>query len=340
MGAVASYGMRRRTVLSVFALVVLAVPAAVVGVDAIVRWTPVPDTGIAARIAAVPDLDAYLARREAAVAGVKRDLRKTIIWHDASQKAPTRIAIVYLHGFTASRREMSPVVERLADSLGANVFFTRLAAHGMTDGEAFGTVRPQAWMDDAREALAIGRRIGARVLVVGMSTGAVLAEQLAMESADSAAPAALILVSPNHAPANNLAWLAAGPLGRVVAKLVVGSHKQLVPDNAAHAYMTTQRYRSEGIVAMMDLVRFGQTIDVSRITRPLLTLYTRHDDVVRVDLIRERHARFGSPIKEIVDVPETTRHVLAGDVLSPQAVDPVVTLMLRFAQRALGVPPT
>jgi hypothetical protein len=64
----------------------------------------------------------------------------------------------------------------------------------------------------------------------------------------------------------------------------------------------------------------------------LLTLYTHADDVVRVDLIRSRHARFGSRIKKIIDVPEATNHLLAGDVMGPRAVNPVVDSILAFVR--------
>src|SRR5262249_45000757 len=152
-------------------------------------WKPRPSSA-AARVAAANDLEAYITAREDSVAGVKPAARKGIRWRDANHKTRTPIAIVYLHGFSATRAELSPVVEHAADSLGANVFFTRLAAHGRVDGEGFASVSPQQWIDDAREALAIGRRLGDRVVVIGTSTGALLAMELAAESHDTLAPAA------------------------------------------------------------------------------------------------------------------------------------------------------
>ncbi len=286
-----------------------------------------PDT-ISARVAAAPDIDTYLASEESAVPGVKPALVKGVVWHDAIAKSKTPLAIVYLHGFSASRRELSPVPERLADSLGANLFFTRLAAHGRVDGEAFATVTPQQWIDDAREAIAIGRRIGDRVIVVATSTGATLALEMAIEQ--RASIAAMILVSPNHEPKDARARFVSGPLGPTLARLIGGKYVGFTPTNAAHAKFWTPKYRSAGIPAMMDLVNHERSLDLSRITMPVLTLYTSKDVVVRTDLIRSRHAELGSTKKEIVDVPETTRHEMASDALVPQAVDPVLTRMLRF----------
>jgi len=283
------------------------------------------------------DLDAYLAREEAMVANIKPGLAKGIVWHDTIAKARTPLAIVYLHGFSASRRELSPVVEHVADSLAANVFFTRLTAHGETDGEAFATVHAQQWIDDAREAMAIGRRIGERVIVIATSTGATLALEMAAEN--PADIAALLLVSPNHAPQDPRAPFVSGPLGPSLARLIGGPYYGFAPDTKLHSEYWTTRYRSEAIPAMMDLVNHERSIDLSRMLVPTLTLYTANDHVVRVDLIRERHAQIGATRKEIVDVPEATRHEMASDALAPTVVTPVVNTMIAFV-RTLDVRPT
>ena len=326
-----------RAVLSV-AGVLVAIPATVLGVDTFVRWKPAPDRAVVQRVDASKDLDTYLRGREDSVVDVKPAARKRIIWRDSIRKTKTPLAIIYLHGFSATRAELSPVVEHLSDSLGANVFFTRLAAHGMNNGEAFATVSPQQWIDDAREALEIGRRLGNRVVVIGTSTGALLAMELAMESHDSLAPAALVLASPNHEPADWRGRFVAGPFGPRLARLIGGTYHGFKPANPAQAELWTTRYRSEGVAALMDLVLYGQTIDVSRIHIPVLTLYTHKDDVVRVDLIRSRHAQFGSHLKQIVDVPEATNHVLAGDAMGPRATDPVVNLITRFVRTSVSEP--
>ena len=294
------------------------------------HWAP---DAVSAHVTAARDLDAYLADEERVVMGVKPALVKGIIWRDSVTKAKTPLSIVYLHGFSASRRELSPVPERLADSLGANLFFTRLAAHGRVDGEAFATVTPQQWIDDAREAIVIGKRIGERVIIVATSTGATLALEMAIERPTDIA--AMILVSPNHEPKDPRARFISGPLGPTLARLIGGRYVGFVPTNAAHAELWTPKYRSEGISAMVDLVNHERSLDLSLVKMPVLTLYTSKDIVVRTDLIVSRHAELGSAHKEIFDVPETSRHEMASDALVPEAVDPVLARMLRFVR---GIP--
>ena len=328
--------MRLKSALLTTGAVLVAIPTIIVGVDGVVRWSPRTGANVASAAANAPDLDEYLRIREDSVPGVKPALRKDIVWRDAARKTKTPVALVYLHGFSASRAELSPVVERVADSLGANVFFTRLAAHGRVDGEAFATVSPQDWIDDAREAIAIGKRLGDRVVLVATSTGALLAMQLAIESRDSTAPAALVLISPNHEPADWRAKFVAGPFGPTIARLLGGPYHGFKPANAAQAELWTTRYRSAGVAALMDLVLYARSIDPARIAVPLLTLYTHHDDVVRVDLIQSRFTEFGSRVKQLVDVQEATNHVLAGDAMGPAAVNPVVVRMVQFLRTNVG----
>jgi hypothetical protein len=76
------------------------------------------------------DLDRYLADSEKQVVGLKPGTEKSIRWYRGVKKK-TPLSIIYFHGFSASRRESSPVVEQVADALGANVFFTRFKGHGM-----------------------------------------------------------------------------------------------------------------------------------------------------------------------------------------------------------------
>src|SRR5262245_48174903 len=86
---------------------------------------------VADTVAGTPDLDRYLRETEARHPDIKPDQAKTILWNDPEAHRRTLLALVYLHGFSASRRDISPVVETLAGTLHANAFLTRLAAHGL-----------------------------------------------------------------------------------------------------------------------------------------------------------------------------------------------------------------
>lgn len=76
------------------------------------------------------DPETYLARTEADVPDIRPDHAKEIVWLEGATRAPTEYAIVYVHGFSASKHELRPVPDRVARAIGANLYFTRLAGHG------------------------------------------------------------------------------------------------------------------------------------------------------------------------------------------------------------------
>ena len=103
------------------------------------------------------DLNHYLNQSESRFSNIREELNKEILW--ANSEKQTEYSIVNLHGFSASRQEISPVMEKVADALGANLFFTRFSGHGQTT-EALSQSTPKEWFQDATEALEIGKLLG------------------------------------------------------------------------------------------------------------------------------------------------------------------------------------
>jgi len=291
-------------------------------------FTPQP-SAIRDVVENVPDLDLYLARREAQHADVKPEQGKTIIWSHPATRSKTPLSLVYIHGFSASRKDIAPVIETLAGTLGANAFLTRLAAHGRTTPAEFAAVTAQDWLDDAREALAVGRRIGRRVVLIGTSTGALLAAMAALED-NSSDIAALVLLSPNFGLRDWRAKFISGPLGRALARFVLGKEHSFHPDSIGHAEFWTTHYPSQAVVALMDLLNHARSIDLGKLKMPVLVIYTDQDTVVDVAAIRDRFDEIQAPTKLIIDLPEASRHELTGDALAPETVQPVVQRILQF----------
>jgi len=278
---------------------------------------PVPEEG----------LEAWLAEREAVVPDLVPGAEKTIVWAgERDQK--TKHSLIYLHGFSATRQEIAPTLDRVAEEMGANLFYTRLAGHGR-DGDAMGQAPLRAWKRDAMEAWEIGRRIGEEVVVVWTSTGAPLAAWLACGRGDIAAVA---LISANFQPANKAAKIVLWPGGRLITRLVVGKTRAFEPRNEAHARYWTTSYPSKALRPMMKACRLGERAKLEELTVPVLFLYTEHDDVVSLSALKEAYGRVGSPVKKLIDVKEAEDHVLAGDIISPQATDAAVRHILTFLE--------
>ena len=132
-------------------------------------------------IAAPSGLDTYLAAREAVFDDIVPGTEKSIVWAN-KRDTKTDIAIVYIHGFSASAMELQPLPNRVATALGANLFFTRLTGHGR-GSIAMQTASVASWMKDMAEALAIGRRLGHRTIIIATSTGGTLAAAAALDAA-------------------------------------------------------------------------------------------------------------------------------------------------------------
>ena len=100
---------------------------------------------------------------------LRPNTEKKIIWADKSS-IKTKISLVFIHGFSASRFELNPVIENVAKELGANIFFTRLTGHGQ-DGQSLADATLKDWIKDTEEAIKIGAILGDSIVLIGSSTG-------------------------------------------------------------------------------------------------------------------------------------------------------------------------
>jgi esterase/lipase len=324
--------MPRRVRLLLVALTALvALPA--------IAYVAGPVYRIDARIAApaVPApamLEAWLSAAEARFPDIVPGAGKSIVWAHADRRR-TPLAIVYLHGYTATRQEVAPLCDRLAASLGANLFYTRLAGHGRAPA-ALGEASAEDWLRDAAEALAIGRALGERGVVVGTSTGGTLALWLAQQP-DAADIAAQILISPNLGPRNERSTLLAGPWGYQLQRLLIGEEYRWQPANERQAKYWTWRYPARALVPMMALVKSVRGSPLEDIRVPTLVIHSPKDSVVSPARIEQAYARLGSPMKQIVKVEDSedrAHHVLAGDILAPSGTEALLAPMLAFVRGA------
>ena len=279
------------------------------------------------------DLDQYLAQSEAKYSDIVPGTEKTIVWANA-EKTKTPLSIVYLHGFSATRQETVPLSNELAAQLGANLFYTRLSGHGRSNA-AMAEPTVNDWLNDTKEALEIGKRLGDKVIVIGTSTGGTLATWLA-EQPNTDEVLAYILLSPNFAPRDSNSEVLTLPWAKQFAPLLVGSEYSWKPQNAEHAKYWTHSYPSTALVTMMGLVKFVRESDLKSIQKPVLVIYSPNDQVVNSEKTEQKVALIGSAIKEIdpiLDSGNPENHVLAGDILAPKNTEVVKKLILDFISR-------
>ncbi len=295
---------------------------------------PNPDLSIDAPTPTLPDdIDEYLRASESQFNDLTPGTEKTIVWNDTS-RTKTPLSIVYLHGFSASRQETAPLCDVIAEELGANLFYTRLAGHGRP-GEALGAATVDDWIDDAVEALAIGRKIGDEVIVVGTSTGATLAMWVLAQPGMQRQVKANIMLSPNFAPKDRNARVALWPWGRQIMRAAVGRLRRWEARNELQERYWTTEYPVKAIVTMMTLVDQVDNTDLGLIDTPSLVLYAELDDVISVDKIKQRFPDLGATRKELVAVDTSSvsdSHVLAGDVVAPARTRSIADQIISFVE--------
>jgi esterase/lipase len=256
---------------------------------------------------------------------------KRIRWYQDQNNSKTRYSIVYLHGFSATRQEIAPVGAMVADAIGANLFETRLAGHGLVQ-HALEGVRAEDWIDDAAEALSIGAMIGDRVIVMGTSTGATLA--LAMVGHPSfEAVSTIILLSPNFAVQDSKAEFLTWPGGPQLAYLVAGRTRSWTPQNELQERYWSTSYPMAAVIEMMRLVKFVRSRLPMQLGQAVLVLYSPSDHVVDIDWIIRGFEQLDSPRKQLVEIPgsaDRSNHILAGDIMAPENNLPVTRTIVDF----------
>jgi alpha-beta hydrolase superfamily lysophospholipase len=320
---------RIKTVLTILVLIVIALATAWIfgprtPADLTVRFDPTTMGD---------DLDAYLARQEARFDDIPPSATKEIVWAYPSSKAKTPVSLVYLHGFSAAKAEIRPVPDMVAKKLGANLYYGRLAGHGRS-GDAMAEATVNAWIQDAAEAVAIGERIGEKVVVIATSTGGTLAALAASEPELRDRIDGLVLISPNFKVRASGASLLTWPFAETIVRLVVGKERGFEPHNAEHGENWTTQYPSNAVLPMAAMVKAAGALPFEQMQIPVLFIFSPDDQVVDQSVTAEIAERWGgsADVLAVTSAEDPSNHVIAGDILSPSNNDQIAAAIESFIQ--------
>ena len=279
-------------------------------------------------------LEAYITSKESRH-NIKPNNAARIIWND-STKQKTPYAIVYLHGFSASQIEGDPIHRRFAKEFGCNLFLPRLADHGIDTTDALVNFTAERAWESAKEALAVGKQLGEKIILLSTSTGGTLALMLAAEYPEDVF--ALINLSPNIAINDPAAFLLNDPWGLQIARLVMGGDYRVTDSNGEHAKYWNNKYRLESLTELEELLETTMSKQLfARIHQPSLTLYyykdeQHQDPQVKVSAMLEMNEQLATPnhLKVAKAMPEAGAHVL-GSSMTSKDVDGVYREIRDFA---------
>lgn len=245
----------------------------------------------------VEHLDSIIAEKEKSIEHLKEDNQARVIWADTI-KAKTEYSIVYIHGFSASQGEGEPIHRLVAKEMNANLYLARLRDHGLDNRDAFREATPGQWIADAKEAIAIGKSIGDKVILMSCSTGGTLSIYLAAQDTELHS---LILLSPNIAIYDKNARMLTGPWGESIAEQLIGEYRE-VPREKTHPYWSGT-YHTNGLIALQALIDNTMKEEIfSKISLPVFMGYyykndEEQDKVVSVKAMLEFYDEISTPTK-------------------------------------------
>ncbi|WP_199118764.1 carboxylesterase [Pedobacter sp. ASV28] len=287
------------------------------------------------KVPSIDSLTTFIDQQEAKHR-IKPGNNAQIVWADSSHQQ-TAYAVVYLHGFSASKEEGDPVHKTFAKSIGANLYLARLADHGID------TIAPMQYLtadrlwESAQQAYAIGKKLGKKVILAGTSTGGTLALKLAATYPEVHS---LILLSPNIAINDNKAWMLNNPWGLQIARLVTGGDERRVDGRSPlyQKYWYTH-YRLESVVELQELLETSMSSTLfKKVTQPTLLLYyykneKEQDPVVSISAMLKMFDELGTPAgkKQKLALPHTGNHVI-GSFITSKDVAGVEKAIAQFAK--------
>lgn len=269
------------------------------------------------------DLENNINRSENSIKGIKPDNQARIIWADSSKKEKTKIAFLYLHGFSASQAEGDPVHKDLAKKYNANLYLSRLAEHGIDMGDSsMINLTAEAYEASAEDAFSIAKKLGYEVVVIGTSAGGTLSLYLATRHPEIKA---IVLYSPCVKLYDNTAMILDKPWGLQIARIVSGGPvRKFESESKVHANYWQLDYRIEALVALQSLISNTMKPEVfSNVKCPAFLGYyykneIEQDKTVSVPAMLKMFDELGTPaaLKQKKAFPEAGAHVIGSYIRS------------------------
>lgn len=286
------------------------------------------------------ELKDWIDSKEATFDNIKPDNASQLIFHD-SVPQKTAYSVLYLHGFSASRAEGNPVHLNIAKALKANLYLPRLSDHGLIEEEPMLHFTAQRYLDSAKEALAVAKKIGEKVIVVSSSSGGTLSLILGNDPQI----AALLLFGPNVEIYNPNAKLLTLPWGLYISRAVLAS-KYHVMDKITEQKLNywTTRYRLECTLHLQKLMETGMRPEIfRRITSAVFMGYyykneEDKDEVVSIPAMLKMFDELGTPNnkKQKMAFPDAGDHVI-GSYLTTSNYSQVEKVALSFLEEKLNI---
>ena len=277
----------------------------------------------------IEDIDNLLESQEKMVRFLRPGTEKYVLWAQGNG-VKSKTSIVFIHGFSASRVEIDPVVDLIATELKANVYFTRLRGHGQ-DGKALGEATYEQLLDDTIEAIEIGKTIGDDVILIGCSTGCSLIHIALGQDHDIKAA---IYISPNFGPKPIKGQALRIPSAKFLVPLIFGQEHTFVAKNDEYTTCWTTKYPTKALFTIKTTVLAAHQVDHRAIKVPIMMWFSDEDRVVNAKWTRKIASIMGDNVTlhnpSLTDQDDPSHHGIIGDILSPSQTKVAVKKIINW----------
>jgi len=277
----------------------------------------------------IEDIDSLLESQEKMVRGLRPGTEKKVLWAQGNG-VKTKTSIVFIHGFSASRVEIDPVIDLIAAELNTNVYFTRLRGHGQ-DGKALGEATYEQLLDDTIEAIEIGKSIGDDLVLIGCSTGCSLIHIALGQYNDIKAA---IYISPNFGPKPIKGQALRIPGAKFLVPLVFGKEHSFVALNDEYTTCWTTKYPTKALFTIKTTVLAAHQVEHQTIKVPIMMWFSDEDKVVNAKWTRRIASMMGDNVTlhnpSLTEQDDSSCHGIIGDILSPSQTSGAVDKLLNW----------
>ncbi len=281
-------------------------------------------------------ISAFLKAKESTNRNLKPDNEGQIVWADSANPQKTKTVVLYIHGFSASPMEGSPLHKSVAKALHANLVLARVEDHGEFPSDStMAKATAEKFYQSVENYYALAQKLGDEVIVLGTSFGGAMSLVLASKHPEIKA---LLLYGPCIAIKDPTAPLVDNPWGLQLARAVMRSDFRDIPSvSSGHKSFWSLHYRLEGVVALQNFLTNEMTDETfARVNVPVFLAYyyqdeAHQDNVVSVQAMRDMFPKLGSKIKKEQAFPLSGYHVITSDILGKR-VDLPIKASIEFIQ--------
>ncbi len=292
--------------------------------------------------ATIDNVEEYIKAKDAQILDLKPGNEGRLYWKDDLPNQKTEYVVLYLHGFSACGVEGEDVHIAFANAIGANLYIPRLVDSGRESFDTFKDITPKDLLNSAKEAIAVAKELGNKLIVVSTSTGGTYSTFL---SAYDKEIYAQILLSPNIDVFDKRSDLILKPWGeKMMTFMQGGEYNEISHYSEEQKKYWNWKYHNDGIIALKSLiVQTMKEETFRRIDQPTLVIafYQNEeiqDQVVSVPRMREFFSQISTATtsKKFIECPTCQNHVI-GSKLFNANTELVLNEMLKFSKDILKI---